>query len=719
MHIHAGYKLLGLLFSRHNVGYDPRDAVSITGRPEALNTSDILYLAREHYALKAKRTRVKAERLDTLPFPVLLEWREGDFRLLLGADADGFLLHDGEKQDKIGLEELKQAYSGNALLIGKSELNSWENLDPDGRFDFSFFSVFSYFLSHKGPFAGVMAAAFFIQLFALVTPLFTMIIIDKVFSASGMSTLHVLIIGLFAIAVFDLVLSAFRKSILGYMTNKTDVILQAKLFRHLTHLPMSFFSGKMTGDVISRVKEMETVRNFVSSQAITLLIDMPFSIIFLIVMWLFNSLLTVIVVIAIIILIVLYGVLGPSLKKRVQQQNAVQTDNQSFLVEMLSNIETIKSSAIEKQVQRRWEDNVARHAKSAHATESVSGAIGQVAGFVSKVVVAITLWVGAIHVLEGNMTPGQLIAFNMLVGRVIAPIQRMTQLLQQYQQIKVAMKRIGEVFATPLEPAYKSRLTSMPKMTGAISFEQVGFRYSSSLPFCLSDINLRINAGEVVGVVGPSGSGKTTLVRLLQRLHIPEQGKIKVDGFDISQLDPVWLRSNVGVVQQDNLLLNLSVRENIAVAVPSAPMEQVVLAAKLAGADAFIRELPNGYDTLVGERGHALSTGQRQRVSIARALVTNPKVLIFDEATSMLDYEAEQELQKNMLDIVKGRTVFIIAHRLPTLRHATRILSMENGKIVEDGRPEELIAQNGRFAKLYNIQQEAFRLKGGAELTHA
>ena len=707
--IHPGYDQLGMILSRFGVAYDVRDSIAITGREDALNMSDMLYLAREHYGLTAKRlVGVNWQKIVKLPLPLIVEWQEGEFRVVIEANEDSFVVHDGSSSNTIDAKAFAEGFQGSVLLIGANKADSWSQLDPSSGFNFSLWSVVSFLTSRKGPFVSVMTAALFIQLFALVTPLFTMIIIDKVFSASGLSTLHVLIIGLFAIAIFDLLLTACRKAVLGHMTNKIDVILQAKLFRHLTHLPLAYFGGKMTGDVVSRVKEMETVRNFVTGQGLTLIIDMPFSLVFLIVMWLFNPLLSLIVVFAVILLVVLYGLLGPAMKKHVQQKNNHQTDNQSFLVEMISSMETIKSAAIEKQVQRRWEDHVARHARSSSSVEAVSGYIGQASGFVSKGTVALTLWVGAIAVLDGTMTPGQLIAFNMLVGRVIAPVQRMTQLMQQYQQIKVALKRVAEIFSTSLEPAFKSRKSSMPAMSGAVRFENVSFRYGNDLPCVLEEVNFDIQPGEVVGIVGSSGSGKTSLLRLLLRLYIPEKGQVTVDGFDISQVDPVWLRSNIGVVQQDNVLLNLSVRDNIAIAAPGTPMQRVEAAAALAGADEFIRQLPDGYDTVVGERGFSLSTGQRQRVSIARALVTNPKILVLDEATSMLDYEAEMLLQQHMVNIVKGRTVFIVAHRLPSLRHASRIISIEGGRIQENGSPQSLIEHGGRFAQLYEIQQKSF-----------
>ena len=317
---------------------------------------------------------------------------------------------------------------------------------------------------------------------------------------------------------------------------------------------------------------------------------------------------------------------------------------------------------------------------------------------------ALLLYFGAKLVIDGSLTVGELVAFNMLSGRVTAPVLRLAQLWQDFHQARLSVERLGDILNTVPEPTYRTGRAALPAIRGDIAFEHVGFRYRADGPQILSDINLKIPAGQIVGIVGTSGSGKSTLGKLIQRLYLPEAGRVLVDGNDLAAVDPTWLRRQVGVVLQENMLFNRSVRDNIALADPALPMERIVAAAKLAGAHDFILELQDGYDTVIGERGSTLSGGQRQRIAIARALTTNPRVLIFDEATSALDYESERIIQQNMREITAGRTVLVIAHRLSTVRTADRIITIERGRIVEDGSHDQLIRSGGRYATLHRVQ---------------
>jgi ATP-binding cassette, subfamily B, bacterial HlyB/CyaB len=319
-------------------------------------------------------------------------------------------------------------------------------------------------------------------------------------------------------------------------------------------------------------------------------------------------------------------------------------------------------------------------------------------------VVAATLYFGARLVIDGDLTVGGLVAFNMLASRVSAPVLRLAQIWQDFHQARLSVARLGDILNTVAEPSFTPTRAALPAIRGDISFERVTFRYRVDGPEVLHDASFHVPAGQMVGVVGPSGSGKSTLTKLIQRLYAPESGRVLVDGVDLAMVDATWLRRQVGVVLQDSVLFNRSVRDNIALADPAAPMARVISAAKLAGAHDFILEQPEGYDTVVGERGGSLSGGQRQRIAIARALIGNPRILIFDEATSALDYESEHAIAQNMNEIAKGRTVFIIAHRLSTVRMADRIITIERGRIVEDGTHEQLIRTGGRYATLHRIQ---------------
>jgi subfamily B ATP-binding cassette protein HlyB/CyaB len=324
--------------------------------------------------------------------------------------------------------------------------------------------------------------------------------------------------------------------------------------------------------------------------------------------------------------------------------------------------------------------------------------------FVSKVVTAAILYFGARLVIDGGLSVGELVAFNILSGRVSAPVLRLAQIWQDFHQARLSVQRLGDILNTTAEPTHAPARARLPSIRGNISFNHVTFRYRLNGREVLHDVSFDVPAGQIVGIVGPSGSGKSTFAKLVQRLYVPESGQVMIDGMDLAMADPAWLRRQIGVVMQENVLFNRSVRENIALADPAMPMERVIAAAKLAGAHDFILELDEGYDAIVGERGSTLSGGQRQRIAIARALISDPRILIFDEATSALDYESERIIQQNMKEIARGRTVLIIAHRLSTVRAADRIVTLDHGRLVEDGTHDGLIKTGGRYAALHRLQ---------------
>ena len=381
-------------------------------------------------------------------------------------------------------------------------------------------------------------------------------------------------------------------------------------------------------------------------------------------------------------------------------------NTQSFLVESITGVQTVKSYALEPKFEKKWSDLQSDYVKASYKTSMVSATAGTTGQFIQKVFDLLILFFGAKAVMDGNFTVGQLVAFRMLSGRVSGPVLRLVQLWQEYQQASLSVKRIGDIFNTTPEPILNANQTSMPRIQGKIVFDQVHFRYNPKGGEVIKGMSFTVEPGTIVGVVGRSGSGKSTISKLIQRLYLPEGGKISVDGMDLSLVNPAMLRRQIGVVLQENFMFNGTVAENISIHMPTASMEQIIHCAKIAGAHNFILELPNGYDTIIGEKGMGLSGGQKQRVAIARAILANPRILIFDEATSALDYESESIIQNNLKEICKGRTVLIIAHRLSTLKDAQKIMVIEKGTLAEYDTHENLMQQKGLYYYLYNQQQK-------------
>lgn len=435
------------------------------------------------------------------------------------------------------------------------------------------------------------------------------------------------------------------------------------------------------------------------------MIDLIFIIVYIVVLFCYSKMLTLIVICSIPVYAILSTIVTPLFKKRLDEKFETGANTQSFLVESITGVQTVKSYALEPKFEKKWGDLQADYVKASYRTSMVSATAGTTGQFIQKVFDLLILFFGAKAVMDGNFTVGQLVAFRMLSGRVSGPVLRLVQLWQEYQQASLSVKRIGDIFNTAPEPILTTNQTAMPKINRKIIFDKVHFRYNPQGSEVIKGMSFEIEPGTIVGVVGRSGSGKSTISKLIQRLYIPESGKISVDGMDISLVNPAMLRKQIGVVLQENFMFNGTVAENISIHCPAASMEQIIHCAKIAGAHDFILELPNGYNTIIGEKGMGLSGGQKQRVAIARAILANPRILIFDEATSALDYESESIIQNNLKEICKGRTVLIIAHRLSTLKDAQKIMVIDKGSLVEYDTHENLMAQKGLYCHLYNQQQ--------------
>jgi subfamily B ATP-binding cassette protein HlyB/CyaB len=694
----SGLRCLVLLLRFHGV---PSDSAQIQHRfgIASIGVTEMLRCAKE-FKLRARALKAKWKQLGKLPLPAIAERRDGTFLILAKVTQDRALVQTASAgaPELMSREDFETIWSGRLVLMARrASLGELAR-----RFDFT------WFLQAMGKYrrllAEVFIASFFLQLFALVSPLFFQVVTDKVLTHRGFTTLDVLAIGMLAVSLFETVLTTVRNYVFSHTTNRIDVELGARLFRHLVTLPIGYFEARRAGDSVARVRELENIRNFLTSSALTLVIDLFFTFVFVGVMFFYAPELTWIVLGSFPFYIVLSGAVTPVFRRRLEEKFERGAENQAFLVENVTGIETLKALAVEPQMQRRWEEQLSAYVQSSFRVLSLGNWASQTVQMISKTVTVLTLYFGAHLVIAGSMTIGELIAFNMLAGRVAQPVLRLAQLWQDFHQARISVHRLGDILNSTPEPAYNPTRAALPAIRGDVVFEHVSFRYRVDGAEILHDVNLRIPAGLMVGIVGPSGSGKSTLTKLMQRLYVPQSGRVLIDGIDLGVVDVAWLRRQVGVVLQENVLFNQSIRDNIALADPALPMERVIAAARLAGAHDFILELPHGYDTVVGERGASLSGGQRQRIAIARALVCDPRILIFDEATSALDYESERIIQDNMRRIAAGRTMIVIAHRLSTIRRADRIVTIERGRVVEDGTHDELIIRGGRYATLHQLQ---------------
>ena len=661
-----------------------------------------LVRAARRLGLKARSVKSSTDRLTRLALPAIAETRSGEFMVLADVAEGRVLVQERAGAPRLlDVDEIEALWTGRLVLLTRRAALA----AAQRRFDLTWF--IAPVVKYRRLFGEVLVVSFFLQLFALVTPLFFQVVIDKVLVHRGLTTLDVLVVGLVGVTVFEVVLGGLRTYVLSHTTSRVDVELGAGLFRHLLGLPLAYFEARAAGQTVARMHELETIRDFLTGSAVTLVLDLVFTVVFLAVMYWYSPTLTYVVLGSIPFYALISAGITPGLRRRVEEKFRRGAANQAFLVEAVTGVETLKSMSVEAQMRERWEEQLAGYVRASFRAV-VLGAFGsQAVALVSKLVTAFTLWLGAHQVIAGELTVGQFIAFNMLAGQVSGPILRLAQLWQDFQQTHIAVERLGDVLNTPVEPGLAVRRPALPPVRGRIRFERVTFRYRPDGPEVLHELTLDIRPGEVVGIVGRSGSGKSTLTRVLQRLYVPERGKVLVDGVDLAMADPGWLRRQMGVVLQENVLFQRSVRDNIALAEPAMTMERVVAAARLAGAHEFILELPEGYDTVLEERGANLSGGQRQRIAIARALATDPRVLVFDEATSALDYESERVLRENMSRIVAGRTVLVVAHRLSTVRRADRIVVLDRGRIVEEGSHEALAARpGGLYARLYRMQSE-------------
>lgn len=650
--------------------------------------------------LGAKLCKLKINKLKNVRSPIIAKDKNGEFFIIAKSQEEKFMvLFTNKSQPEIrSREELDEIWDGTSVLINKKGI-----LDKEAIFSFKWF--IPTILKYKKEFIQVLIAVFVVQILGILTPVMTQVVVDKVLVHRSISTLNVLAIGIAVVYVYDLIISLAKNYVFTHTTNRIDVMLSYKLFRHLFALPLKYFESRRVGETVARVRELDSIRGFLTGTPLSSMIDFIFIIVYIVVLFLYSPILTVIVICSIPVYAILSAIVTPLFKKRLDEKFEAGANTQSFLVESITGVQTVKSFSLEQKFEKKWGDLQSEYVKASYRTSMVSATAGTTGQFIQKVFDLLILFFGAKAVMDGNFTVGQLVAFRMLSGRVSGPVLRLVQLWQEYQQASLSVKRIGDIFNTAPEPILNTNQTAMPKINGRIEFDKVRFRYNIEGSEVIKGMSFAIEPGTIVGVVGRSGSGKSTISKLIQRLYIPEGGKITIDGMDISLVNPVMLRTQIGVVLQENFMFNGTVAENISIHFPTASMEQIIKSAQIAGAHDFILELPNGYSTIIGEKGMGLSGGQKQRVAIARAILANPRILIFDEATSALDYESESIIQHNLKEICKGRTVLIIAHRLSTLKEAQKIMVIDKGSLVEYDTHKNLMAKNGLYSHLYNQQE--------------
>ncbi len=702
--IDSGLASLVMMARLHGVAADSDQLAHEFGNAGAnFGVTEVL-LAAKRLALQAKIVKTDLTRLTKTPLPAVAMRRDEqgalNFFIIARLDGDRVLIQSPTvgRPETISLVDLQTHWTGELILFTSRASIAGEM----SKFDFSWFVPA--IVKYRKLLGEVLLISFALQLFALITPLFFQVVMDKVLVHRGFTTLDVIAVGLTVVILFEVSLTTLRSYVFAHTTSRIDVELGARLFRHLLMLPLAYFQARRVGDSVARMRELENIRSFLTGNSITLVLDLLFSVVFIAVMLYYSAWLTLIVVVSLPCYVVLSAAFTPLLRARLHEKFNRGAENQAFLVETISGIDTVKAMAVEPNWTRKWDAQLAAYVSSSFRTATLGTLANSGVTLVSKLVTVATMYVGARLVIDNQLSVGQLIAFNMLAGQVSQPVMRLAQLWTDLQQTGISVQRLGDILNTRTEAG--GNKSALPPLAGRITLNEVVFRYRPDGPEVLKGVSLDIAAGEVIGIVGRSGSGKSTLTKLVQRLYVPERGRVLVDGMDLALAEASSLRRQIGVVLQENVLFNRSIRDNVALADPGAPLEAVIQASKLAGAHDFILELPEGYDTMVGEHGSTLSGGQRQRIAIARALMTNPRILIFDEATSALDYESERIIQHNMKAICRGRTVIIIAHRLSAVRDANRIIVVDRGHIVEAGSHVELLRHEaGHYSRLHRLQQ--------------
>jgi ATP-binding cassette subfamily B protein len=625
---------------------------------------------------------------------VLLDWREGEngievlVRDPMALTGDPFVVEG---------EQLAQRWGGRCLLVKRANRTT----NADQPFGLRWF--YPELVRQRRLLIDVAVAAIFLYLLGLAVPIFVQIVIDKVLLHQAYATLVVLTVGVTLALVFDAVFNFLRRYLLLYTTNRIDIRVSTRTFSHLLNLPIDYFEGAPAGVIVKHMQQGSRIREFLTGRLFLTLLDAFSLFVFIPVLLLYSVTLSLIVgLFTVLIALAVMLLVGPY-QRRLRTLYEAEAQRQQLLVESIHGMRTIKSIAMEPVQCRQWDDRSAAGVEARFAVEKLSSFAQAAIGFLEKLMMVAIIAFGTLQVFGDALTVGALIAFNMLAARVSGPLVQIVTMVHEYQEVALSVRMLGEVMNRRPERDGRTRGIQLP-IKGDLEFKDVTFRYSAASTAVLRNLSFQVPEGGVFGIVGRSGSGKTTITRLIQGLYFVQDGVVRLDGMDLREIDLVHLRRNTSIVLQDSFLFRGTVRENIAAPKPGASFEEIVAAARLAGADEFIERLPRGFDTHLEEKGENLSGGQRQRLAIARALITNPKLLILDEATSALDPDSEFIIRQNLRRMARSRTVIIVSHRLTSLAEADNILMLDRGTIVGMGKHRELLAGCAEYRHLWHQQ---------------
>lgn len=641
-----------------------------------IDSKVIIRIAKDE-GFKVKYKKLSVNVLNKYPLPCIIPLNDKEYMVLLKRDKENnkYLVFDKNCKSPVTMsfEEIEKISEKEIIILKhKQSFN-------DVNFGFKWF--YNQIMNYKKIVGEILIVSFIIQLFGLITPLFTQVILDKVLVHQTISTLNVIAVAFLAVALFEFILNLSRNYIFVHTTSKIDSKLGSKLFWHLISLPLTYFENRKVGNIIARVRELDQIREFIANKSVTLLLDVMFSFVFVFMMFLYSPKLAFITIGFVFVIGLIYFFITPELRKRLENKFQMGARSNSYLVESVTGMQTVKSLAIEGGMQKKWEENLSNYVESNFKLTNLSNILSALSGVLQKLMTLAILYFGVGLVIGQELTVGQLIAFQMFANQFSGPIMRLVGLWNEFQQTLLSVDRLGDILNSPVENSNKKAIT-LPKLNGNVLFKDISFKYKEGGTNVLNNFNLEVKEGESIGIVGRSGSGKSTLTKLIQRLYVRNEGAIYVDGIDIRHMNPSWLRQNIGVVLQENYLFSGTIRENIEYSLPGCPMERILNVSKIAGADEFISEFPEGYDTVIEERGSSLSGGQRQRVAIARALINKPKVLFADEPTGNLDSKNSLKVFKLFQQLSKeGITVIVATHDKSLAQLANRIIEVKDGQI--------------------------------------